>query len=76
VYVGGLISLLSFLYAGFIIVYSIVTGDTVPGYPSLMVAIMFFGGVQLFSIGLVGEYVGRIFIETKQRPIYLIDTIE
>jgi glycosyltransferase involved in cell wall biosynthesis len=76
VYVGGLISLLSFMYAGFIVVHSILTGIDVPGYPSLIVAIMFFGGIQLFSIGLVGEYVGRIYLETKQRPIYVIDSIE
>jgi glycosyltransferase involved in cell wall biosynthesis len=76
VYVGALISLLSFSYAGFIVIHSILSGIDVPGYPSLMVAIMFFGGVQLFSIGLVGEYVGRIYLETKQRPIYIIDSIE
>lgn len=75
-YVGGIISLLSFLYAGFIIIHAFITGGDVPGYPSLMVAIMFFGGIQLFSIGLVGEYVGRIFNETKARPIYIINTIE
>ncbi|MBN9545547.1 MAG: glycosyltransferase family 2 protein [Alphaproteobacteria bacterium] len=75
-YVGGIISLLSFLYAGFIIIHAFITGGDVPGYPSLMVAIMFFGGIQLFSIGLVGEYVGRIFNETKGRPIYIIDKIE
>ncbi len=75
-YVGGIISLLSFLYAGFIVIHAFITGGDVPGYPSLMVAIMFFGGIQLFSIGLVGEYVGRIFNETKGRPIYIIDKIE
>jgi glycosyltransferase involved in cell wall biosynthesis len=75
-YVGGIISLLSFFYAGFIIIHAFITGGDVPGYPSLMVAIMFFGGIQLFSIGLVGEYVGRIFHETKGRPIYIIDRIE
>jgi len=75
-YVGGIVSFLSFLYAGFIIIHAFITGGDVPGYPSLMVAIMFFGGIQLFSIGLVGEYVGRIFNETKGRPIYIIDRIE
>ena len=75
-YVGGIVSFLSFLYAGFIIVHALVTGGDVPGYPSLMVAVMFFGGIQLFSIGLIGEYVGRILNETKARPIYIIDTIE
>jgi polyisoprenyl-phosphate glycosyltransferase len=75
-YIGAAISLLSFLYAGFIVVHAMITGGDVPGYPSLMVAIMFFGGIQLFSIGLVGEYVGRIFHEVKGRPIYIIDSIE
>jgi glycosyltransferase involved in cell wall biosynthesis len=75
-YVGGAISLLSFLYAGFLVGHFLITGGDVPGYPSLMVAVMFFGGIQLFSIGLVGEYVGRILDETKARPIYIIDTVE
>ena len=75
-YVGGIVSFLSFLYAGFIVVYVLMTGGSVPGYPSLMVAIMFFGGLQLFSMGLIGEYVGRILNETKARPIYIIDKIE
>ena len=75
-YVGGVVSILSFLYASFIIIHVLVTGGDVPGYASLMVAVMFFGGIQLFSIGLIGEYVGRILNETKARPIYIIDTIE
>jgi len=75
VYLGAVIAMLAFLYVIFIIVDSIVVGS-VPGYPSLMAAVMFFGGVQLLSIGLVGEYVGRIFHETKGRPIYIIETIE
>ena len=75
-YVGAGISLFSFLYAAFIVVHAFVAGRDVPGYPSLMVAVMFFGGIQLVSIGLVGEYVGRIFLEIKGRPIYIIRTIE
>lgn len=75
-YVGAGISLLSFLYAAFIVVHAFIAGRDVPGYPSLMVAVMFFGGIQLVSIGLVGEYVGRIFLEIKGRPIYIISTIE
>jgi polyisoprenyl-phosphate glycosyltransferase len=75
-YVGGSISLLSFLYAAFIILHYLIAGGDVPGYPSLIVAIMFFGGIQLFSIGLIGEYVGRILNETKGRPIYIVDKIE
>jgi glycosyltransferase involved in cell wall biosynthesis len=75
-YVGGIISILSIFYAVFIIIRVLLTGGDVPGYPSLIVSIMFFGGIQLFSIGLVGEYVGRIFHETKGRPIYIVDRIE
>jgi glycosyltransferase involved in cell wall biosynthesis len=75
-YVGMMISLLSFLYAGFIIVHFVLRGGDVPGYPSLIVAIMFFGGIQLISIGLIGEYIGRIYHEIKGRPVYIIDTIE
>lgn len=75
-YVGAGISFFSFLYAAFIVVHAFIEGVDVPGYPSLMVAVMFFGGIQLVSIGLIGEYVGRIFLEIKGRPIYIIDTIE
>jgi glycosyltransferase involved in cell wall biosynthesis len=75
-YIGAMVSLLSFVYAAFIVLRAIVTGVDVPGYPSLMASIMFFGGIQLVSIGLVGEYVGRIFHEIKGRPIYVVDTIE
>ena len=75
-YVGAIISLFAFLYAAFIVVHASITGVGVPGYPSLMASIMFFGGIQLVSIGLIGEYVGRIFLEIKGRPIYIVDSIE
>jgi glycosyltransferase involved in cell wall biosynthesis len=75
-YVGSFISLLSFLYAAYFVVKVLVFGGDVPGYPSLIVSVMFFGGVQLVSVGLIGEYVGRIYHEIKGRPIYIIDTIE
>jgi len=75
-YVGTFICAVSLFYASFIIVRVLFTGRDIPGYASLIVAVMFFGGIQLLSIGLLGEYIGRIFQETKGRPIYLIDSIE
>ena len=75
-YVGAVIAALSFLYALFIITKALFFGIAVAGYASLMVAVLFFGGLQLLSLGILGEYVGRIMIETKQRPLYIIrDTI-
>jgi glycosyltransferase involved in cell wall biosynthesis len=62
-------------YALFIIFYTLFHGKDLPGYASLLVAVLFFGSVQLMSIGLLGEYIGRIYLETKQRPTYLIRKI-
>jgi len=75
-YVGGGIAALSFLYVFVIIAKVLIFGIAVPGYASLMVAILFFGGLQLLSLGILGEYVGRIMVEAKQRPLYIVrDTI-
>jgi glycosyltransferase involved in cell wall biosynthesis len=71
-YIGALISLISFLWAMFITVSTVFFGNPVAGYPSLMVAVLFMGGMQLLSVGIIGEYVGRIYRESKQRPLYLI----
>ena len=71
-YLGALTALGTVLYALYIVIYTVVFGNNVPGYASLFVAITFFGSVQLISIGLLGEYIGRIYVETKQRPSYLI----
>ena len=71
-YIGGLGALVSFVYAAFIITRTIVRGVDMPGYASLLVAIIFFGSLQLVSIGLLGEYIGRIYLETKNRPSYLV----
>jgi polyisoprenyl-phosphate glycosyltransferase len=71
-YIGVVVALLSFLYALYIIIITIITGVDAPGYASLMTAVLFFGGLQLISLGVLGEYVGRILVETKQRPIYII----
>ena len=71
-YIGALGALLTFLYAMFIIVRVLMLGIDVPGYASLLVAILFLGSLQLLSVGLLGEYIGRMYLETKQRPVYVV----
>lgn len=71
-YLGAMIALFALAYAGFLVVRTLVFGIDVPGYPSLMVATLFLGGVQLISLGVLGEYVGRILVEAKHRPIYIV----
>ncbi|MGR9086429.1 MAG: glycosyltransferase family 2 protein [Gammaproteobacteria bacterium] len=71
-YLGSLISFVSFVYGSFIIVRTLAYGIDIPGYPSLLVIILFLGGLQLIGIGVLGEYLGRIYMETKKRPIYII----
>ena len=71
-YLGGVIALIGLAFAMFVIVKTMVYGVDVQGYPSMMVAILFFGGLQLLSLGILGEYVGRILVEVKQRPIYIV----
>ncbi|HIE53854.1 MAG TPA: glycosyltransferase, partial [Chromatiaceae bacterium] len=71
-YVGGLGAVFTFLYAIFIIARTLVYGVDLPGYASLLVAVLFIGSLQLLSIGMLGEYIGRIYIESKNRPIYLV----
>jgi len=71
-YVGMVIAGISFFYGSFILLRTVIRGTDVPGYASLIVAVMFFGGINLLSIGVLGEYVGRIFLESKQRPLYVV----
>lgn len=71
-YLGLAVSALSFMWAIFIALKVIFTGIDVPGYASLMVAVIFFGGLQLTGIGIIGEYLGRTFMESKRRPVYVI----
>lgn len=71
-YVGLLLAIPSFAYGGFLTVRTMIYGIDTPGYASLMVAICFFSGVQLLGLGIIGEYLSRVLIEVKQRPLYLI----
>lgn len=70
---GILISFAAFLYIIFIVLRTLLYGDPVAGYPSMMAVILFLGGVQLLSLGIIGEYLGKIFFETKNRPVYFLD---
>jgi len=72
-YIGISIALGAFVYAGVVIYKTLMYGNPVAGYPSLMVVILFPGGIQLMTIGVIGEYLGRMFDETKQRPLYLVN---
>lgn len=71
-YIGFSIAFIAFLYGIWLVVDKIFWGNDVPGYPSLLVSILFLGGIQLIGIGVLGEYVGRAYIETKSRPRYLL----
>jgi glycosyltransferase involved in cell wall biosynthesis len=72
-YVGGLTALAAFLFGAWIVFKTLVWGDPVAGYPSLMTVVLFLGGIQLIALGLIGEYLGRLYEESKQRPLYLVD---
>ena len=71
-YVGVTISLISLLYASMLVLRTLIFGVDVPGYASLMVAILFLGGIQLITLGVIGEYLGRVYEEVKGRPLYLV----
>ncbi len=71
-YVGLLISSVAFFYGGYVFVRTLVFGIDVPGYASLLTTVLFLGGVQLVSLGVIGEYIGRIYMESKGRPIYVV----
>ena len=71
--IGCGVSVIGFVYMLYIIIKTIVTGIDVPGYASLMVVILFLGGIQLIFLGIIGEYLGRTFNESKHRPLYLIE---
>lgn len=72
-YIGLITAIGSFIYGSYMILTTLLYGNPVAGYPSLVVIVLFLGGVQLTAIGIMGEYLGRIFSETKQRPLYFIN---
>jgi glycosyltransferase involved in cell wall biosynthesis len=72
-YTGLAVALLSVVYAVQVIVKTMIIGNPVAGYPSLMTVVLFLGGVQLMFLGVIGEYLGRVFNETKQRPLYIVE---
>lgn len=72
-FIGAFISCLSFIYMLYVILNTLIFGADVPGYATLLTAILFLGGIQLISIGILGEYIGRIFNEVKNRPPYIIE---
>jgi len=72
-YIGLATSLLGLTLASFYLIRTLIFGVDVPGFASLIVSITFFAGIQLLSLGIIGEYIGRIFAEVKRRPLYLIE---
>ncbi len=73
-YVGSTLAFLSFVYAGFLFFRTLVFGVDVPGYASTVVLILLFGGLNLFAVGILGEYIGRILTEVRDRPLYVVRT--
>lgn len=71
--VGGAVSLLSFAFGAWIVVQTLLWGTSAPGYPSVMVGIAFLGGIQLITLGVIGEYLGQVYMEVKRRPLYVVD---
>ncbi len=71
-YIGVLTALVAFAWGLWIIAKTVLWGDPVQGWPSLMTVVLFLGGVQLVALGIIGEYLGRLYVESKQRPLYLV----
>lgn len=73
---GAIVSLAAFIYMVFVIAKTVIWGEVVQGYPTLVILILFLGGVQLLSLGVIGEYIARIFNESKHRPVYIVEEYE
>jgi polyisoprenyl-phosphate glycosyltransferase len=71
-YLGLVVSLFAFCYAVVILLEALIRGVDVPGFPSLIISVLFFAGVQLISLGVIGEYLGRVYEEVKGRPLFLV----
>ena len=71
-YIGGSIALMAFAYAAFLVVHTLLTGVDTPGYASIMVAVLMLGGLNLMSLGIIGEYLGRVAQEVRNRPLYVV----
>ena len=69
---GILVSFAAFIYMCYILAKTILWGEEVQGFPTLITNILFLGGVQLLSLGIIGEYLGKVFYETKKRPVYVV----
>ena len=74
-YLGSIIALMAFVYAAFIFLRTLLTGVDTPGYSSTVILILLFGGLNLMAIGILGEYIGRIFTEVRARPLYIIRSV-
>lgn len=72
-FLGFIVSFIAFVFIIIIVVKTTLFGDQAAGYPSLMAVVLFLGGIQLLSLGIIGEYIGRIFNETKGRPLYFVE---
>src|SRR5690606_34294142 len=71
-YLGLFVSACAFLFAIYILVEALVFGINAPGFPTLIISVMFFAGVQLISLGVIGEYLGRVYEEVKGRPLFVV----
>jgi glycosyltransferase involved in cell wall biosynthesis len=74
-YLGLTVAAYAFAYGAYIVIRTLIMGDPVPGFPTVIVTVLFLGGVQLIVLGLLGEYIGRVFNETKRRPLYLTESV-
>jgi hypothetical protein len=72
-YLGVATAFAAFAYGGWIVLKALLWGDQVAGWPTMMAVILFLGGVQLVALGMIGEYLGRLYEESKQRPLYVVD---